>query len=52
VDTDADWMRFKRAKMTQKKKTINLIFGSTGCSLLRTEGFSCSLDVLYGDRDK
>jgi hypothetical protein len=22
--------------------------GSAGCSLLRAEGFSCSLDVLYG----
>jgi hypothetical protein len=24
------------------------MFFSTGCSLLRTEGFSCSLGVLYG----
>jgi hypothetical protein len=23
--------------------------GSAGCSLLRAEGSSCSLDVLYGD---
>ncbi len=26
----------------------NFIFWSAGCSLLRAEGFSCSLDVLYG----
>jgi hypothetical protein len=24
------------------------MFGSAGCSVLRAEGFSCSLDVLYG----
>jgi hypothetical protein len=24
------------------------MFRSAGCSLLRAEGFSCSLDVLYG----
>jgi hypothetical protein len=24
------------------------MFGSTGCSLLRAEGFFCNLDVLYG----
>ncbi len=36
----------RRAK--KLKKLINLIFLNTGCSLLRTEGFSCSLDVLYG----
>jgi hypothetical protein len=24
------------------------MFSSAGCSLLRAEGFSCSLDVLYG----
>jgi hypothetical protein len=40
----------RRAKMTDKirKKVINFMFWSAGCSLLRTEGFSCSLDVLYG----
>ncbi len=34
--------------MTHKhrKKLTNDIF--SGCSLLRTEGFSCSVDVLYG----
>ncbi len=39
-----------RAKMAQKnwKTLINLILWSAGCSLLRAEGFSCSLDVLYG----
>jgi hypothetical protein len=25
------------------------MFVSAGCSLLRAEGFFCSLDVLYGD---
>ncbi len=37
-----------RAKMTYKnrKKLINFIFWSAGCSLLRAEGFSCSLNVL------
>jgi hypothetical protein len=39
-----------RAKMTHenRKKFINFMFLSAGCSLLRAEGFSCSLDVLYG----
>jgi hypothetical protein len=27
---------------------INFIFSRVGCSLLRAEGFSCSLDFLYG----
>jgi hypothetical protein len=42
--------RSRRAKMTQKsrQKLINIIFWSAGCSLLRAEGFSCNLDVLYG----
>ncbi len=31
-----------------EKKYINFIFWSAGCSLLRAEGVSCSLDVLYG----
>jgi hypothetical protein len=37
----------RRPKMTHKhrKKVINLIFGSVGCSLLRAEGFSFSLDI-------
>jgi hypothetical protein len=36
--------------MTHKnrKKLINLFSLSVGCSLLRAEGFSCSLEVLYG----
>jgi hypothetical protein len=40
----------RRAKMTQKniKQLLNFIFLSAGCSLLRVEGFSCSLEVLYG----
>jgi hypothetical protein len=31
-----------------RRKSINLIFLSAGCSLLRAEGFSCSSDVLKG----
>ncbi len=43
--------RSRRAKWpTDKKKLINFIFWSAGCSLLRPEGFSCSLRVLYGGR--
>ncbi len=40
----------RRAKMTHKnsKKSRILMFLSTGCSLLRAEGFSCSLGILYG----
>jgi hypothetical protein len=36
--------------MTHKnrKKSGIFMFLSTGCSLLRAEGFSCSLGVLYG----
>jgi hypothetical protein len=36
--------------MTHKnrKKSRIFMFLSTGCSLLRTEGFSCSLGVLCG----
>jgi hypothetical protein len=38
----------RRAKMTHKlKKLRNVMFSSAGCSLLRAEGFSCSLDILY-----
>jgi hypothetical protein len=41
---------FRRAKITHKnrKKLRNFMFLSARCSLLRAEGFSCSLDVLYG----
>jgi hypothetical protein len=40
----------RRAKMTNKnrKKAGIFMFLSTGCSLLRAEGFSWSLGVLYG----
>ncbi len=36
--------------MTHKnrKKSRIFMFLSTGCSLLRAEGFSCSFGVLYG----
>ncbi len=35
-------------KWPSKKEKSYFIFWIAGCSLLRTEGFSCSLDVLYG----
>jgi hypothetical protein len=48
------WIRIRiqigRAKMTHqnRKKARIFMFLNTGCSLLRAEGFSCSLGVLYG----
>jgi hypothetical protein len=33
---------------TKIEKVQNFHVSSTGCSLLRAEGFSCSLGVLYG----
>jgi hypothetical protein len=30
-----------------RKKLKIFVFSSAGCSFLRAEGFSCSLDVLY-----
>jgi hypothetical protein len=46
----AIWIRIQEGKYDpQKKKKINKFhFLSAGCSVLRAEGFSCSLDVLYG----
>jgi hypothetical protein len=40
----------RRAKMTHKnrKKSRIFMFFSSGCSLLRADGFSCSLGVFYG----
>jgi hypothetical protein len=32
----------------EKKLKKNVMFCSAGCSLWRAEGFSCSLNVLYG----
>jgi hypothetical protein len=44
---DPDWIRIQAGK--NRKKFINFSFEVlAGCSLLRAEGFSCSLDVLYG----
>jgi hypothetical protein len=54
-DLDPDWIRIRnpdpdpgRQKMTNKieKSQKNFMFGSAGCSLLRAEGFSWSVDVL------
>ncbi len=50
LDSDSQsGSRYRSSKMAQKsrKPSINFIFWSADCSLLRTEGFSCSLDVLY-----
>jgi hypothetical protein len=43
-------IRIQEGKTTHKnrKKYRIFIFLSTGCSLLRAEGFSCSSGVLYG----
>ncbi len=42
-------IRIRRAKMTKKYKKYRIfMFWSAGCFLLRAEGFSCSLGVLYG----
>jgi hypothetical protein len=40
--------------MTQKNRNKDriFIFSSAGCLLLRAEGFSCSLGVLYGGLGK
>jgi hypothetical protein len=45
LDPDPD-SRFgsRRKKLSHKNRKK----GSAGCSLLRAEGFSCSMDVLYG----
>jgi hypothetical protein len=53
LDPDKDWQSgsgSRRAKMARKyrKESINFIFWSAGCSTLRAEGFSCTLDVYYG----
>jgi hypothetical protein len=39
----------RRPKMTHKnRKKINFLLLIAGCSLLRAEGFFCSVGVLYG----
>ncbi len=47
ADLDPDPGGQKLPTKNRKKSRI-FIFLSTGCSLLRAEGFSCSLGVLYG----
>ncbi len=48
----ASWIRIRvqegKNDPQNRKKFINFLFWSSGCSLLRAEGFSCSLDVLLG----
>jgi hypothetical protein len=34
--------------LQKRKKVRNFMFKSAGYSLLRVEGYSCGLDVLYG----
>ncbi len=50
MDPDSEsGSRSMRAKITHKSRKIrNLMFCSARCSLLRAEGFFCSLDVLSG----
>jgi hypothetical protein len=51
VDPDSEsGSRSRNAKMTHKnrEKFRKFMFRSAGCSLLRAEVFSGSLDVLYG----
>ncbi len=38
--------------LTKIGKGENFLFWSARCSLLRTEGFTCSLDLLYGGRPR
>ena len=45
--SDADPHGSVRAKMTHINRKMEEI-SSAGCSLSRTEGYSCSLNVLYG----
>jgi len=47
ICTDPDPGGHKCPTKTEKVKKYH-VFLSTGCSLLMTEGFSCSLDVFYG----
>ncbi len=44
----------RRAKMTNisTKKLKNIMFWSAGCSLLRVEGFFCSLKIFHGGLKK
>ncbi len=42
---DLGWLKWPHKN---RKMLIYFIFWSAGCSLMRDEGFSCSLDVLYG----
>jgi hypothetical protein len=44
------WIRIQEGKNDPQKykKLISYIFCSAGCFLLRAEGFSCSLEVIYG----
>jgi hypothetical protein len=44
----ASRIRIQEGKNSPEKQQINFIFSSAGNSLLRAEGFPCSLDVLYG----
>jgi hypothetical protein len=40
------WIRIQCGPWILIQELINFIFSSAGCSLLRAEGFFCSLDVL------
>ncbi len=47
---DPDRLRIREGKNNKNRKKFLKSFKNAGCSFLRTECFSCSLDVLYGGR--
>jgi hypothetical protein len=44
------WIRIREGKNNKNRKKFSKNFKNAGCSFLRAECFSCSLDVLYGGR--
>ncbi len=43
------WIQEGKNDSKNRRKLRNFMFRSAGCSLLRAEGFSFCLDILYGD---
>ncbi len=49
IQSACQWIRIRiRNPDPGEQKLRNIMFWSAGCALLRSEGFFCSLDVLYG----
>ncbi len=46
--SDSEWIQDGKNDYKNRKQLRNFIFLRAGYSLLRAEGFFCSLDVLYG----